>query len=148
MDLSPVNFEPLVFLLVEDLPEDIFLMTKAFEEARICNRIIALKRNADVLPYLRGDAPYAGRPRPDVILFKSNASDSDARRQLNAIRQDSVSQGIEVIAILEANGMDPNENTFDLDVEVVLSKPIRAANLVAAVGSLSGNWLRFMKRSA
>lgn len=148
MDLFPVNFEPLVFLLVEDSQEDIFLMTRAFEEARICNRIIALKRGTDVLPYLRGESPFAGRPRPDVILFKLKASDKDARRQLNLIQQNSASQGIEIIAILEADGLDPNENTFDLDVEVVLAKPIRASNLVAAVGSLSGNWLRFMRRGA
>ncbi len=140
--------EPLVILLVDDDPTDTANMIKALEDARIHNRLLLLRKGGDLLDFLHKRPPYLEVPTPDLILLDLHLTDTHGRDLLEMLRQDQTFASTNVIVIADPTRGDPNSETFDLDVEVFLTRPVAPDNLLTAIRTASDGWICFVKRLA
>lgn len=148
MESEHYPFEPLAFLLVEDSPSEVFALAETFNTARIYNKLMVLRRGMDVLPFLRREPPFESKRRPDAIFLKLPLRDVDGGKLLEEIRADTRISGLPVIVIIDGPTTDVMEETFGLDAELVLHKPINPNRLRSALLSLEGRWITFLKETA
>jgi len=77
---------PIDILLVEDDPGDVLMTQEAFEHHKIRNSLHVVTDGVEALQFLRGEAPYAGMPRPGLILLDLNLPKKDGREVLAEIK--------------------------------------------------------------
>ncbi|MCK6419168.1 MAG: response regulator, partial [Alphaproteobacteria bacterium] len=80
--------QPITILLIEDNDGDIFLTKKAFQNAKIVNRIDVAKDGEIALDMLRNNGPYKDSVRPDIILMDLNLPKKDGLQVLAEIKLD------------------------------------------------------------
>ena len=148
MESERSSFEPLAFLLVEDSSSEVFALAETFKAARIYNKLMVLRRGMDVLPFLRREPPFELKRRPDAVFLKLPLPDVDGGKLLEELRTDPRLSGLAVIVISDGPTSDVLDETFGLDAELVLHKPIGPNRLRSALLSLEGRWITFLKETA
>ncbi len=63
---------PVVILLAEDNPADVYFFNEAIEDSKICAQVYVVGNGADVLRFVRREAPFSDAPRPEVIVLDLN----------------------------------------------------------------------------
>jgi CheY-like chemotaxis protein len=79
-----------VILLVEDLADDVLLIRRAFEKAKVINPIHVVPNGEEAISYLNGSGKYANRaeyPLPDLVLLDLKMPGIDGFEVLRWIRQ-------------------------------------------------------------
>jgi two-component system, response regulator len=144
MSTENTSYSPLTFLIVHDSPEDLYMLVKAFQDARIWNKIYILRRGADVLPFLRKQPPFENKRSPDVILLKHNPPDMPSEKIIDQINDDPKFSDVK-IAMLIDDSEEARDQAFSLDTELVLSMPVKPDKLFAALRSIGEHWCTFGK---
>src|ERR1043166_4481882 len=84
-----------VFLLVEDNPDDAFLVELEFKRSQDC-RLCIVRDGQQAIDYLTGKAPYNDRheyPLPDVILLDLKLPRLDGFEVLKWLRSQCENEG-------------------------------------------------------
>ena len=80
----------LQILLVEDNPDDVFLLGEAFKKAKVDSRLHAVPDGIEALAYLNGDGSYRERntyPFPDMMLLDLNMPKMNGFEVLSRVRK-------------------------------------------------------------
>ena len=84
---SPVFTNPQkIVLIVDDNPNDRFLLRHAFEKAELPCKVVEAADGLEAINYLGGEPPYSDRtryPLPDLVVLDLTASGSSSKRGLN-----------------------------------------------------------------
>ena len=128
-------------LLVEDNPDDAFLMKTAWKSAQIRNALPIVCDGEQALNYLNGNGIYANRkqyPFPISVFLDLKLPRIDGLDVLTAIRQDSYLRLLNV-DILSASARDADiEKALSLGANSYLMKPSRVEDLVEMLSAWSG----------
>ncbi|HTV47722.1 MAG TPA: hypothetical protein VMG59_04695 [Phycisphaerae bacterium] len=135
-------YTPLIFLIVHDSPEDLYMLAKVFQEARIWNKIYVLRRGADVLPFLNKLPPFENKKSPDVIFIKHTLPDMSVHKIIEQVAKDPRFSGVKVVMLIDGTD-DTDDQSFSLDAEIVLNMPVKAEKLFEVMRSLNTNWCTF-----
>ncbi len=135
-------------LIAEDDPDDRLLMQDAFAESRFSHPIAFVENGVELLAYVRGEAPYEGRPYPGLILLDLNMPKMDGRTALMHLKTDSTFKRIPVIVLTTSSAEDDIQRTYDLGVTAYVSKPGTHKGLMELVSSLNDFWARFVSLPA
>jgi len=128
-------------LLVEDSPGDILIMREAFQSAGRKVTLHVVADGFEAMRFLRREPPFAGAPRPDMILLDLNMPRMDGLEALAQIKQDDSLQAIPTI-MLTAFGQDADiQRSYELNVNCYLVKPLELTALESTVKSLTDFWL-------
>lgn len=135
-------------LIAEDDPDDRLLMRDAFAESRFSHPIAFVENGVELLAYVRGEAPYEGRPQPGLILLDLNMPKMDGRTALMHLKTDPAFKRIPVIVLTTSCAEDDIQRTYDLGVTAYVSKPGSHKGLMELVSSLNDFWARFVSLPA
>jgi CheY-like chemotaxis protein len=139
---------PIPILIAEDDPDDRLLMEDAFKESAFDHHIDFVENGEELLKYVRGEAPYVGRPFPGLILLDLNMPRMDGRTALLHLKTHSALKRIPIIVLTTSNAEDDIQRTYDLGVTAYVSKPSSHEGLMHLVNSLDNFWGRFVSLPA
>lgn len=131
-------------LIVEDDPNDVILIQRAFQRARVANPLRFAGDGEQAIAYLRGEGDYGDRtahPLPVLILLDLKLPRVSGFEVLAWLRAQPVLRRIPV-AILTSSAESPDINrAYDLGANSYLVKPVLFAALVELVQTLKLYWL-------
>ena len=139
---------PVEILLVEDNPGDAVLTREAFKDCKLLNTMHHVHDGVEALAFLRREGPYAGRPRPDLVLLDLNLPRMDGREVLTALKQDEGWKRIPVIILTTSNDEQDVLRAYDLHANCFITKPIVLARFLEVVRSIEAFWLTVVRLPA
>ncbi len=136
---------PIQVLLVEDSPGDVRLTQEAFRDA---NRSILLHVAADgaeAMAFLRHEGTHVQAPRPDLILLDLNLPKMDGREVLAHIKEDGNLKTIPTVVLTTSDAEADIVNSYELQANCYLTKPVQLEAFEALVKSINDFWLTKVK---
>lgn len=143
--MSNTDQPPFDILLVEDDPADAGLAKRALREGRIVCRVSHVRDGVEAMDYLRGAGPFAGAPRPDLILLDLNMPRMDGRAVLTELKKDPDLKTIPVV-ILTTSDVDRDVNaSYLLGANSFITKPMDMDAFFDAIRSVEEYWFRVVR---
>jgi CheY-like chemotaxis protein len=132
---------PIDILLVEDSPADVRLTREALKEAKVLNVLHTVHDGVTALAFLREEGPFAGSPRPDLILLDLNLPRKDGREVLAEIKQDESLKRIPVVILTTSRAEEDVVRSYDLHANAYITKPVDLKQFFEIVHAIEGFWL-------
>ncbi len=133
-----------VILIVEDDPNDVLLLQRAFKKANIVVPLQTVGHGDDAVAYLAGDGQYADReqyPAPILVLLDLKLPRRSGLEVLEWIRAQSGLRRLPVVVLTSSKEADDINKAYDLGANSYLVKPVGFDSLLALVKSLQMYWL-------
>lgn len=127
-------------LLVEDNEGDVFLTKKAFEKAKIVNRIDVASDGEIALDMLHGRKGHEGYARPDIILMDINLPKKDGLQVLSEIKMDDTLRRIPVVILTSSQAEQDVIRTYNLHASSYITKPINLEKFHQIVNAIEDFW--------
>lgn len=126
MDTKPIHI-----LAVEDREDDINVLRRAFDSAKILNSITVVRSGREALDYLErtmGDTE-SELPQPDLLILDLGLPDIGGLDVLRALRADERFRTLSVIVLTVSDTDEDIIGSYDLGVQAFIQKPVRLHNL-------------------
>lgn len=133
-----------LILLVEDQPDDVLLIQRAFAKAKVLNPVQVARSGEEAVAYLSGTGRYANRaefPLPALILLDIKLPGLDGFDVLSWIRHDSLVPTTRVVMITSSSDMRDVNTAYKLGANSFLIKPVDFERFVEISQALNGYWL-------
>ncbi len=141
--------EDYTILLVEDDPNDVLLIKRAFEKAGVANPLSVVSSGEEAISYLRGEGKYADRreyPLPVIILLDLKMPRMNGFEFLEWLRAEPEFRRL-IVVVLTSSGEAPDINrAYDMGANSYLVKPVQMDDLIRIVKELHLYWLVLSKR--
>lgn len=142
--MSDHALRPIQLLMAEDDREDQMLVRMAFEQSHLANKLTIVNDGEELMDYLRGRGPYAGSPRPDLLLLDLNMPRKDGREALAEIKRDPALHTLPVIVLTTSSADEDIVRSYDLGVNSYIQKPVTFDKLVEVVTALGHYWFEIV----
>lgn len=129
---TPAQPRAIRVLLVEDDEGDVVLTREAFQEY-LQNQLDVVPDGVSALAYLRGQPPYQGAPRPDLVLLDLNLPGRDGREVLSEIKSDSSLAHIPVVVLTTSAAEQDILRSYQLHANAFVTKPVDLDGFIAAI---------------
>lgn len=139
MNLS--ESRPIEILLVEDSPSDAALTIEALKAGKIANRLTHVEDGVDAMDCLRQRGKYAKAARPDLIMLDLNLPRKDGREVLAEIKNDPDLKLIPIIVLTTSRSDKDILQSYQLNANCYITKPVDFTNFVEVVKSIEQFWL-------
>lgn len=133
-----------VFLLVEDNPDDVVLIRRAFHKAKVLNPLHVVTSGEEAIEYLGGTGRYAVRaeyPLPNLVLLDIKMPRVDGFEVLKWIRGQTGLRGMRVVMLTSSDEMRDVNAAYQLGANSFLVKPVDFERFVEITQAISGYWL-------
>lgn len=133
-----------VILVVEDDPNDLLLIQRAFGKARILNPLQSVGNGDDAVAYLAGEGPFADRQRhpfPVLVLLDLKLPRRSGLEVLEWIRAQTGLKRLPVVVLTSSKQATDVNRAYDLGANSYLVKPVGFDSLLELVKSLEVYWL-------
>lgn len=142
------NGQPAI-LVVEDNPDDVLLLQRAFRKANLMNPVHVVSDGQAALDYLGGAPPYGDRakyPMPALVLLDLKLPKRTGHEVLEWIRAQPGLRRVPV-AVLTTSRESPDVNrAYDLGANSYLTKPVDFDSLLELVKTLQLYWMILNER--
>ena len=128
------------FLLVEDDDNHAHLIIRSLERARIRNRVERVADGDLALKFLRRQAPFTDKKRPDVILLDLKLPKIDGHEVLKNIKEDPQLASIPVVIMTTSDAETDLAKAYEYHANSYLVKPIDFDKFRQLVDELSLYW--------
>jgi chemotaxis family two-component system response regulator Rcp1 len=139
------NGKPIETLLVEDSPGDVRLTREAFREASVAINLHVATDGVEAMAFLRREGPHSGARRPDLILLDLNLPRMDGREVLAHIKADKSLKTIPTVILTTSEAEADILNSYELNANCYLSKPVQLEEFQSLVRSINDFWLTRVK---
>jgi CheY-like chemotaxis protein len=132
-------------LLVEDNPDDIFVMKMACQRTGIPHRLEVVTDGAMAIDYLSGTGEYADQtvhPLPDVVFLDIKMPKRDGHEVLQMIRSHPGLKNLPVVMLTVSTQMADVERAYQLGVTSYLQKVPCLAEFGQGVRIILKYWLQ------
>lgn len=126
-------------LLVEDNPDDVFLILRALSKNNIANEVIVVRDGAEALDFLFGKGKYANRDLnnlPELILLDLRLPKVDGIEVLRRIHQDERTSSLPVIILTTSNADLDMVDSLRYGAHAYIRKPVGFTQFIEAVREL------------
>ena len=133
-----------IMLLVEDDPNDILLIQRAFAKACLVNPLKVVRDGEEALNYLSGSGEFADRgryPLPSLILLDLKLPRKSGLEILQWLRQQPALKHIPVIVLTSSKESSDVSRAYDLGANSYLVKPVGLGPLEDLLRALGLYWL-------
>jgi len=127
-----MNSETKPVLLVEDNPDDTFLIQHAFHSAKLSNPIQPVSDGEEAMAYLSGEGDYADRkryPLPALVLLDLKLPRKSGFDVLAWIRQQPGLERLPVVVLTCHNEIPDINDAYDLGANFYLVKSVASSAL-------------------
>jgi CheY-like chemotaxis protein len=139
MNLS--ESKPIEILLVEDSPSDAALTIEALKAGKIANRLNHVEDGVEAMSFLRRQGKYAKAARPDLIMLDLNLPKKDGREVLAELKNDPDLKLIPIIVLTTSRSDKDILQSYQLNANCYITKPVDFTNFVEVVKSIEQFWL-------
>lgn len=137
-------------LLVEDEPNDIFLIRRAFRKAEAGSIIHAVADGEQAMAYLTGEGEFANRnqyPLPALILLDVKLPRKSGLEVLAWLRgQNSFLRRVPIIVLTSSKQAADIHRAYELGANSYLVKPVAFEGLVEMVKAIELYWMVLNER--
>ena len=133
-------------LLVEDNKDDVFLMKRALQGARIQNPVIVVETGQEAIDYLSGTGKFSERddyPVPAVVFLDLKLPFVFGHEVLAWIRRRKEFESLVVIVLTSSNEASDLSRCYSLGANSYLVKPPTSAQLEALGKAFKWQWLEY-----
>jgi CheY-like chemotaxis protein len=133
-----------LILLAEDDENDIFLMRRAFEAAKIPNPLFVVQNGQEAVNYLAGQGDYSARdkyPMPGLMLLDLKMPWMDGFDVLGWLRKQPQLDGLPVVVMTSSKLQSDIDKSRDLGVYDYRVKPREFKDLVQLLDDVRKCWL-------
>jgi chemotaxis family two-component system response regulator Rcp1 len=130
----------LTILLVEDNEGDARLAKEALKDGKVANVLHHVKDGVEALQFIKQEQPFEDAPRPDLILLDLNMPRMDGRAVLEEISKSSDFSSIPVIVLTTSENETDIFNSYSLNANCYISKPVDFEQFVDVVKSIEEFW--------
>ena len=116
--------KPLEILLVEDNPGDVRLMLEILREGEIPHDFNVVTDGEQALQYLRKEAHYASKARPDIVFLDLNLPKMGGLDVFKAIKADAELRSIPVVIMTSSESEDDIEKAYASHANCFITKPM------------------------
>ncbi len=138
-----------VILLVEDNPDDERLTVRALKKNNVLNEIIITRDGEEALDYLFGRGIYENRDldiMPALILLDIKLPKIDGLEVLKQIRNNELTKKLSVVILTSSKEDHDLEESYDLNVNSYIRKPVDFSQFVEVIKQLGSYWLILNER--
>jgi len=135
------SLKAITILLVEDNPGDADLAREALEGSKISNNLFVAEDGEKAMAFLRREGPYAGMPRPDLVLLDLNLPRKDGREVLSEIKSDPELRAIPVVILTTSQAEEDVCRSYNLHANCYITKPIDLNQFLHVVRTIENFWL-------
>lgn len=131
-------------LLVEDNPDDVLLIQRAFRKANLVNPISVVDDGEKAISYLSGAGEYADRSRhpvPVLVLLDLKLPRKSGHEVLAWIKQHAAFKRLPVVVLTSSTETVDVNKAYDLGANSYLMKPVGFDDLFAMVKTLQPYWM-------
>jgi CheY-like chemotaxis protein len=139
-DLNAINV-----LLVEDDEGDALIIREAFEYYRIRNRLTVVTDGDQALQFLRQAGPFAGAPRPGLILLDVNLPRRNGLEVLAEIKQDQDLVLIPVVMLTTSRAEEDILRSYALHANAFVTKPVDFEHFIDAIRQIDDFFLTLVR---
>ncbi len=128
-------------LLVEDDPNDVELIKKAFDDANLANPVMVARDGVEALNLLRQDGNTGhGAPTPVVVLMDIKMPRMNGLELLKEIRNDPRLKHIPAVIMTSSRASPDLDEAYKLGVSAYVVKPVDFRDFVEAVKVVGKFW--------
>lgn len=131
-------------LLVEDSPDDVLLIQRAFRKANLVNPISVVDDGEKAIAYIAGTGDYADRTRhpvPVLVLLDLKLPRKSGHEVLAWIKQNPTFKRLPVVVLTSSTETIDVNKAYDLGANSYLVKPVGFDDLFAMVKTLQPYWM-------
>lgn len=131
-------------LLIEDDPNDILLIQRAFAKAALVNPLRVVRDGEEALNYLAGRGPYVDRsryPLPSLILLDLKLPRKSGLEILEWVRQQPALAHTPVIVLTSSKETSDINRAYALGANSYLVKPVDFDGLLEMVKAIGMYWM-------
>jgi CheY-like chemotaxis protein len=132
-------------LLVEDSPGDVRLTREAFRDVNKHVHLHVVTDGVEAMAFLRREGAHVDAPRPDFILLDLNLPKMDGREVLALIKKDDSLKTIPTVILTTSEAEADVANSYRLQANCYLNKPVRFDAFESLVKSINDFWLTKVK---
>lgn len=139
-----MNAKDHTILLVEDDPNDIFLIQRAFRSANLANPIQVLEDGEEAVAYLAGRGRYTDRhqyPLPMLMLLDLKLPRKSGLEVIDWVREQPGLRRLPVVVLTSSRDHADVNRAYDLGANSYLVKPVAFEALLDIVKTLNLYWL-------
>ncbi len=139
-----MNLSQCVILLVEDEPEDVFNIQRAFRKAKLANPLQVVTDGDAAVAYLKGDPPYDDRsqyPLPTLVLLDLKLPRRSGLEVLTWMREQPELKRLPVVVLTSSGERGDVNSAYDRHVNSYLIKPVAFEALLELLKSVNMYWI-------
>ncbi len=130
-------------LLIEDNPDDIEITKRAFEEARLINKMWVVRDGQEALDFLYHQGKYQDNNlarKPGLILLDINLPKTNGLEVLKKIKEDAELKRIPVIMLTVSRRDKDIIRGYDSGCNSFIQKPVEFGKFVEIVKQIGLYW--------
>ena len=144
MDSAP-GVKQIEILLVEDNPGDVRLTREALKDSKLVNKLHVVGDGDEALAFLHKQNKHANAPRPDLIVLDLNLPKKSGLEVLAEIKEDPDLKCIPVVVLTISKSEAEVLQTYNLQANCFISKPIGLEEFLDVVKSIEEFWLSIVR---
>ena len=141
MKTSRPEGRPIEILLVEDSPSDTELTLEALKDFKVRNHVSVVEDGVQAMDFLHRRGPYAGAPRPDLIMLDLNLPRRDGREVLADIKSDEHLKCIPIVVLTTSRADQDILRAYQLNANCYINKPVDFNQFLEVIRSIESFWL-------
>ncbi|MGZ8898912.1 MAG: response regulator [Limisphaerales bacterium] len=133
-------------LLVDDNEDDVFLMERALQVARISNPMLVVEDGQQAIDYLSGIGKFADRatyPLPAIVFLDLKLPFKSGHEVLTWIRSQPELETLVVVVLTSSNEPNDIKRCYGLGANSYLVKPPTPEELIDMAKSFKWYWLEY-----
>lgn len=128
--------KPIQVLMVEDNPGDVVLLREAAATAGLDYQITVLHDGVAANAYLHATGPYAGAPRPDLVVLDMKLPRRSGREVLEDIRGEPALHTLTLVALSSSRSELDLVRSNLLPTQTTMGKPSTFAGYIQVVKAI------------
>ena len=132
-----------IILLVEDDPNDVLLIQRAFQKAGLHNSLKVVRNGDEAIEYLSGEKSYADRddyPLPFLVLLDLKMPGTDGFEVLTWARNSPSLKRLLIVVLTSSNLQADVDKAYELGANSYLVKPVEFDDMVNLIQRFEAYW--------